>query len=87
MKCSTRGCSGEYEERSIIQTIKCGDDIMVFVNVPANVCMSCGDTKINDSTLRRLEELYLDRTEPERMVPLYQYSMERAEKPKRIACR
>ncbi len=73
MKCSSNGCTGEYEERSVIQTIKCGDDIMVFVNVPANVCLSCGDTMIEESTVRRLEELYLDRIEPERMVPLYQY--------------
>ena len=74
MKCSSKGCTGEYEERPVIQTIKCGDDIMVFVDVPANVCLSCGDTMIKESTVRRLEELYLDRIEPERMIPLYQYT-------------
>jgi len=80
MKCSTRGCAGEYEERPIIQTIKCLDDIMVFFNVPANVCLSCGDTMIEESTLSRLQELYLDGIEPERMVPLYQYTKDNVEK-------
>ena len=33
MKCSTRGCCGEYEVKPIIQTIKCGDIIMVFFSL------------------------------------------------------
>jgi hypothetical protein len=74
MKCSTRGCSGEYEERPIIQTIKCKDIIMVFLDVPAKVCLSCGDTMIEESTLSRLQEIYVNGVEPDGMVPLFQYT-------------
>lgn len=74
MECSTRGCDGEYEERPIIQTIKCKDVIMVFYDVPANVCLSCGDTMIEEGTLSRLQEFYINGNEPDGMVPLFQYT-------------
>ena len=74
MKCSTRGCEGEYEERPIIQTIKCKDVIMVFYDVPANVCLSCGDTMIEEGILSRLQEFYINGNEPDGMVPLFQYT-------------
>ena len=83
MKCSTRGCCGEYEVKPIIQTIKCGDIIMVFFDVPANVCLSCGDTMIEESTISRLQELYANGIEPDGMVPLFQYTQGDEEKPDR----
>ena len=84
MKCSTRGCSGEYEVKPIIQTIKCGDIIMVFFDVPANVCLSCGDTMIEESTISRLQELYMKGIEPDGMVPLFQYTQDDADQSEHI---
>jgi hypothetical protein len=81
MECSTRGCRGEYEVKPIIQTIKCGDIIMVFFDVPANVCLSCGDTMIEESTISRLQELYMNGIEPDGLVPLFQYTHRDEENP------
>jgi YgiT-type zinc finger domain-containing protein len=38
MKCSIRGCPGEYEERTIVHTVKHKGDVIVIDHVPAEVC-------------------------------------------------
>ncbi len=74
MKCSFKHCTGEYEDTFIIHTVKQGDNIIVFQNVPAEVCTICGDSLLNPDTVRSLEKALNDKAEPERMIPLYQYA-------------
>ena len=43
MKCSIQGCPGEYEERTVVHTVRENDQVTVINHVPAEVCRACGD--------------------------------------------
>lgn len=43
MKCSIKGCPGEYEERQIIHPVRYHGQVIVIDHVPAEVCSVCGD--------------------------------------------
>lgn len=73
MKCSIRGCPGHYETRRIVHTVRQGDEVSVFENVPADVCSVCGDTLLDPETVRRLEGLMKDKNLPAKFIPLYHY--------------
>ncbi len=74
MKCSFKNCSGEYENEFIVHTVRKGDEIIVFENVPAEVCTICGDSILKPDTVRRLEKAIKERAKPEKMIPLYAYA-------------
>ena len=74
MKCAIKNCPGEYEEKFIVHTVKKNNNVMVFENVPAEVCNICGDTLLTPETICHLEELIKENREPERMIPLYEYA-------------
>jgi len=74
MKCSIQGCPGEYEERATVHTIQRGEALFVFEHVPADVCSVCGDTILKPETIRHLESLLKEKTKPEKLIPLYNYS-------------
>ncbi len=73
MKCTVKGCPGEYEDRRIVHTLHRGSEILVFEHVPAQVCSVCGDTLLEPETLRHLEKLLEDKGTPRKLVPLYEY--------------
>ena len=74
MNCSIKGCPGYYENRTIIHTVKRGEDVIVFENVPAEVCDVCSDTLLSPETIRHLEELITRRAKPTKLVPVYEYA-------------
>ena len=74
MKCSIQGCPGEYENRPIVHTLKRGDEVFVFENVPAQVCSVCSDTLLSPETVRHIEELLSRRIKPRRLAALYDYA-------------
>ena len=74
MKCSIKGCSGEYEPRSIVHTVKRGEDVLVFENVPAEDCAVCLDTLLTPQTVRHLDEMMRHRPKPDKFAPLYEYA-------------
>ena len=74
MKCTIRGCPGEYEQRAIVHTLKRGDDLIVFEGVPAEVCDVCSDTLLAPETIRHIEELIEDHAVPRTHAPVYAYS-------------
>ncbi len=74
MKCSVKGCPGYYEQKRIVHTIKREDDVLVFDNVPADVCDVCSDTLLSPETVRGIEELVHHGRRPERQAPVYSYS-------------
>ena len=57
MKCSLRGCPGEYEDRRIVQTRRHGNRIIVINDVPAQVCDFCGDVLLTVDTVRPTEAM------------------------------
>ena len=74
MKCSIKGCPGEYEPQMIVHTVHHGGDVFVFEHVPADVCNLCGDMLLNPNTVKHLESLLKQKKRPEKMVPLYEYA-------------
>ena len=74
MKCSVQGCPGQYEDRTIVHTVKHDDEVLVFEGVPAEVCDVCSDMLLAPETVRRLEKLITDHPEPHKRAPVYAYS-------------
>jgi YgiT-type zinc finger domain-containing protein len=72
-ECSIKGCPGSYEPSMIIHTVKSGKDVIVFENVPAEVCNVCSDTLLAPETVRHLEALIRNRSKPDKFAPLYEY--------------
>ncbi|HET6453409.1 MAG TPA: YgiT-type zinc finger protein [Armatimonadota bacterium] len=74
MKCSIEGCPGEYEERTIVHTVRYHGHVVVVDHVPAEVCSVCGDVLLKPETIRRIEVLLRTATRPASRVPLYEYA-------------
>lgn len=74
MKCSLDGCPGEYEERSILHTVRDRGQVIVIDHVPAEVCADCGDVLLKPETVRGIEELLKAVPHPAGAVPLYEYT-------------
>ena len=74
MKCSIQGCPGHYEHRPIVHTVKRGRDVLVFDDVPAEVCDVCSDTLLAPETIRHIEELMIREVEPQSHAPVYAYA-------------
>ncbi len=74
MRCNIRGCPGEYEAKRIIHTVHREGEIFVFEHVPAEMCSVCGDTLLTPDTVRHIEDLLRTKVEPERVVPVYEYT-------------
>jgi YgiT-type zinc finger domain-containing protein len=74
MKCTIKGCPGEYEDKMIVHTVTRKDDISVFDHVPAEVCSVCGDTVFKPDTVRKLELLMQRTDQPEKFAPVYEYA-------------
>ena len=76
MKCSVQGCPGNYARQFIIHTVKksSNGDLLVFDNVPAEVCDVCSDTVFTPDTVRHLEGLIHQKNKPNRLAPVYEYA-------------
>lgn len=74
MKCSIQGCPGNYEERLIVHTLKRGEDVLIFEQVPAEVCEVCSDTLLAPNTIQHLEELMQQPMEPHKHAPVFVYA-------------
>ncbi len=74
MNCSLNSCSGAYEPREIVHTVRHKGQVIVIERVPAQVCSVCGDVLLTPETVRHLEAMLRDLRQPERMVPLYEYA-------------
>ena len=74
MKCSIQGCPGEYEERTVVHTVRENDQVTVINHVPAEVCRACGDVLLSPETVRHIEELLRTKPSPSASVPLYEYA-------------
>ncbi len=74
MKCNIEGCSGEYEQREVVHTVRQGNRIIVIDHVPAEVCTICGDVLFTPETVRKIEMLRHTVELPTRTVPLYDFT-------------
>lgn len=78
MKCNIEGCSGEYEQREVVHTVRQGERIIVIDHVPAEVCPICGDVLFTPETVRRIEAIRRTNIPPVRTVPLYDFKQARS---------
>ena len=74
MKCTIPGCSGEYEDRRIVQTARHAGRLVVIESVPAEVCSVCGDVLLRPETIRRIERTLRKAGKPDRTALVYEYA-------------
>ena len=74
MKCTLAGCSGVYEPRTVVHTVKHRGKVMVIDHVPAEVYNVCGDALLTSETVRRIEALHKSTPSPIHNVPLYEFA-------------
>lgn len=72
--CSIAGCPGHYRDARVTHTVRHRGSIVVIDHVPAEVCDVCGDVLFTPETVRHIERLLEDRSEPVKTVPLYEYA-------------
>ncbi len=74
MKCNIRGCTGEYEGKNIIHTIRYKGELVIFDHVPVQECEICGDVLIFIKTVRKIEKMLQKSLELVKQVPVYEYA-------------
>lgn len=74
MKCSIKGCPGNYAEQTIFHTVRHKGRIVVIDHVPAEVCSACGDILLKPETVRHIEQILQASSKPASTVPLYEYT-------------
>ncbi len=74
MKCSIQGCPGRYEQRLIVHTVKRDGDVIVFEDVPAEVCDVCSDTLLTPESVRHLERPMKQKGKPKKHAPVHAYT-------------
>lgn len=74
MKCSIDGCLGEYEAGKIIHTVRHRGQVVVVHHVPAKICSVCRDVLLKPDTVRRIESLLQEGSQPASAAPLYEFA-------------
>ena len=74
MKCDI--CGGPLEEQSVTYRIELGDRLIVVENVPARVCLQCGETLYSADTVERLQKTVWEDKPPSRVLetPVFDFS-------------
>jgi YgiT-type zinc finger domain-containing protein len=72
--CSVRSCPGKYEERRIAHVVKHRGEVIVFDNVPVEVCSVCGDVLMSLDTAEAMEAVLANLGKPTRSAPVYELS-------------
>ena len=74
LKCSIKGCPGEYEPQTIVHPVTRKGAIAVIDRVPAEICPVCGDVLLAPDTIRRIERMLEEVSEPSGTVPLFVFA-------------
>jgi YgiT-type zinc finger domain-containing protein len=61
-------CGGRVAEKRVQVDYRLGDELMVFENVPAGVCMQCGERYYTAKVVKTLELISRDRTFPGKVI-------------------
>jgi YgiT-type zinc finger domain-containing protein len=70
--CSIHSCPGEYEERHIPHVVKYHGEVIVFDEVPVEVCSVCGDVLLSLETTEAIEAVLKNLGKPDRTAPVYE---------------
>lgn len=74
MECTMAGCSGAYEGRFIVHSVRHNGRVVVIDHVPAEVCAVCGDVLLSPAVVRHIESILQSHDAPAELVPLYEYA-------------
>ena len=68
-------CGGELRITNITHEERRGEKLYVFENVPAQVCVRCGEIWLEETTLQEIDRL-IDQAQPTRKVetPVYDFA-------------
>lgn len=73
MKCTIQDCTGEYELRHVVHTVRSKGNVIVIDHVPAEVCNVCGDVLFTPETVRRIEQILTLEEQAIRTAPVYEF--------------
>lgn len=68
-------CKGEIVKNKIRHVHYWGDDIVIFENVPAEVCTQCGEAYFTPEVLKSMDKVTLDGTPPEKSIAVPVFSL------------
>lgn len=74
MKCSLKDCHGQYESKTVIHTVRQGEQVVVFDHVPAEVCAVCGDVLFRPETVKSIDKLLREMKQPDSTAPIYEFA-------------
>ena len=74
MKCNLKDCHGHYERKTVIHTVRQGEQVVVIDHVPAEVCAVCGDVLFRPETVRSIEKLLREMKQPDSTAPIYEFA-------------
>lgn len=66
-------CSGEMENKNITVNREWGGNIVIFKNVPAQVCKKCSESYFSLEVMKEMENVLIKRIKPKSLVkvPVY----------------
>lgn len=69
-------CTGKVEQQLINYTQWYEGQLIVIENVPAWVCMQCGETTFDPAVVERIQNLIWSKAEPVRIIEAPVYNLE-----------
>lgn len=71
-------CKGRLTKKAITHIHTWGKKILLFEDVPAEVCTQCGETYFSPDTLETMDHIATSDTEPKTTVPIPVFSLSKA---------
>ncbi|MBI2852546.1 MAG: YgiT-type zinc finger protein [Chloroflexi bacterium] len=68
-------CQGKVINKRIRHVHHLGDEIVIFENVPAEVCTQCGETYFSPEVLGMMDKATLERTPPDKSIAVPVFSL------------
>lgn len=68
-------CGGRLVERSVKYDQHWGEQIVVFEDVPARVCLSCGETWLSAKVINMMEKILTKQRKPQRKITVPVWSL------------
>ncbi|MGQ9626165.1 MAG: type II toxin-antitoxin system MqsA family antitoxin [Anaerolineae bacterium] len=68
-------CKGRIEKRTIRHIHRWGEKIIIFDDVPAEVCTQCGEVYLSPEVLKEIDRFTLEAREPELTITVPVFSL------------
>ena len=68
-------CKGKIVKKRIRHVHHWGEEILIFENVPADVCTQCGEVFFSPEVMEMMDEVSQKRTAPEKSIAVPVFSL------------